>query len=255
MNPDETVLCISIGNSRSKYAIFLSDNAIFKGSLPTSDLCHQQIRSILRHKARRCILCSVVKGKDQIVRESLNSENITIDTVNHSMVTNIKNRYIPPDSIGIDRLLSGSYCYQISGKSVLLFDFGTATTATLINREGELIGGAIMPGIETQLLSLCSRTSLLPNVQPKGVKSFIADNTEDAILSGVIFSSASFVINYIEHSKKCCKTNNIRIFLTGGLSSYISPYLIKLSNNGIDYDIDEDISVKSLYNLYKMDQI
>lgn len=250
MNPARKVLCLNIGNSATKFALFDSKNMLLKDSLPTCSLDESKLASLVSfHKAQAVIACSVVKDKNSAILDLNRIEGINAIAVVHSMITRIKSKYVPPESIGIDRLLFTSYCYFKSRVPVILFDFGTATTATIINADGELIGGAIMPGIMTQLKSLAENTSLLPETELSDSKGFVADNTKDAMTSGVLANTTFFALNYPKYARSRHSLKNVHVFLTGGFADTVHKHILP---HDFDFPLifDEDIGLKSLICLY-----
>ena len=69
-------------------------------------------------------------------------------------------------------------------KSVIIVDFGTATTLDVLNNHGVYHGGVITPGIEVSLNTLKNKTAKLPLVKFSRTKKVIGFNTKQAIQSG-----------------------------------------------------------------------
>ena len=68
--------------------------------------------------------------------------------------------------------------------SVIVIDFGTATTLDVLNKNGIYNGGVITPGIDLSLKSLKNMTAKLPLVEFKKTKKIIGNTTVSAIQSG-----------------------------------------------------------------------
>ena len=62
--------------------------------------------------------------------------------------------------------------YAKNLKSVIVIDFGTATTLDVLNKFGIYNGGVITPGINLSLGSLKKETAKLPFVKFKKQKSY-----------------------------------------------------------------------------------
>lgn len=104
-------------------------------------------------------------------------------------------------SLGIDRALALWGAGTELGWPVLAIDAGTALTFTGGDRDGSLVGGAILPGLGLQLRSLQQKTAALPLVEAPLLASpppRWALNTEDAILSGVTYTVLAGVRDFIE---------------------------------------------------------
>ena len=67
---------------------------------------------------------------------------------------NIKTKIKNKDSIGDDRIVNIFYAREIYKRSVIIVDFGTATTFDFLDNKGIYSGGVITPGIDLSLQSL-----------------------------------------------------------------------------------------------------
>ena len=65
-----------------------------------------------------------------------------------------------------------------------LFDLGTATTASVIDKNGSFIGGAILCGVKTALSALATGTAQLPQIDIAAPTNAISTNTVDCMRSG-----------------------------------------------------------------------
>ncbi len=62
---------------------------------------------------------------------------------------------------------------------LIIFDFGTATTASVVDRKKNYIGGMIIPGIRVSLDGLASHASQLSRISLDAPKKIIGTNTTD----------------------------------------------------------------------------
>ena len=74
-----------------------------------------------------------------------------------------------------------------------MWDLGTATTVSVLDKSGAFCGGAIMPGIQTSYHSLSNTASLLPQVRLSAPKKVIGPNTVDCMRSGAVFGNAAMM--------------------------------------------------------------
>ncbi len=91
--------------------------------------------------------------------------------------------------LGIDRALAlwGAGCRY--GWPVLVVDGGTALTVTGANAQRQLVGGAILPGLASQVASLHQKTAALPQIElPSTLPERWALTTPDAIASGIVYT-------------------------------------------------------------------
>jgi type III pantothenate kinase len=126
-----------------------------------------------------------------------------------------------PAEIGADRLVNAVAAYERYGTSLVVIDFGTATTFDAISANGEYMGGAISPGIMISAEALFQKASKLPRVeifQPP--ESVIGTDTIAAIQSGIIYGYAGLV-DGIALRMKAELGEGTRIVATGGLAPLI----------------------------------
>jgi type III pantothenate kinase len=105
----------------------------------------------------------------------------------------IKNKYLPPHSIGTDRLLNAYAALQEFGSPVIVVDFGTAITFDVVAPKNKFLGGAIMPGLRLWQEALQEKTALLPKVKLKPPTRAIGRTTTENMLSGIILGAAGAV--------------------------------------------------------------
>lgn len=133
-------------------------------------------------------------------------------------------------TMGIDRALGLYGAGRIYGYPCLVIDGGTALTFTGANREGELIGGAILPGVKLQLQSLAEKTGALPQINlGEELPPLWAKNTPTAINSGVIYTLCLGIIYFSEQF--LCQFPDSQIIFTGGDGLKLKTYVQNLAEN------------------------
>ncbi len=70
--------------------------------------------------------------------------------------------YHNPKEVGADRIVNGVGAYEKFHKSVIVVDFGTATTFDCISEKGEYLGGLITTGLHVSAEALYQKASKLP---------------------------------------------------------------------------------------------
>ena len=109
--------------------------------------------------------------------------------------------------------------------SIIVIDFGTATTLDVLNKKGIYNGGVITPGIDLSLKSLKNMTAKLPLVEFKKTKKIIGNTTVSAIQSGFFWGYVSMIEGLIR--KINAESNEIyKIILTGGNANFLRICLI-----------------------------
>jgi type III pantothenate kinase len=94
-----------------------------------------------------------------------------------------------PDTVGVDRICGAAAAYQRLHHACVIADVGTAMTVNVVSDDGVFLGGAILPGPYTAAQALAEHTAALPKVQLRHPEHHIGRNTEEAIISGVVFGT------------------------------------------------------------------
>ncbi len=99
-------------------------------------------------------------------------------------------------------------------------DLGTASTITVLDKNGSFIGGVIYPGVRTSLNALVENTSLLQSISFDAPSRVIGRSTIECMQSGVIFGAASLLDGMIERIERELG-EPVTAIATGGLSRSI----------------------------------
>ncbi len=179
-----TSLVIDIGNSLVKTAFFdnnkILDSNVFECF--TEEIVTQFLDS---YQVDAAILCSV-KEYNQDAALKLEDKCFFIE-LNHNTPLPVKNHYLTPETLGMDRLAAvagASVLYP--GKDVLVVDAGTCITYDMITSDKEYLGGSISPGLKMRLKALHNFTGKLPLLDMTEIDSIWGKTTEESILTGVI---------------------------------------------------------------------
>lgn len=120
-------------------------------------------------------------------------------------------------TMGIDRTLALLGAITVYGQPSLVIDAGTALTLTGANAAGELVGGAILPGLQLQLRALAEHTAALPylvSAPDLPLPTRWTTNTPDAIWSGVLYTLLAGLQDFVEAWQQ--QFPGSTIVLTGG---------------------------------------
>ncbi|MDR7128426.1 type III pantothenate kinase [Algoriphagus sp. 4150] len=144
-----------------------------------------------------------------------------------------------PNEIGTDLMCNVMAAYSQYIKPLIIVDFGTALTFTVVDASGEIIGVNIVPGLKTAIKSLFTNTSKLPDVALKLPESALGKNTIHAIQAGVLYGYTSLVKGMIETISLETKME-FTVIATGGLAEILTP-LEKTFN-----EIDKNLTLEGL---------
>ena len=198
------------------------------------------------YEVKNCIIASVVEELSLVLKEACDRAfgiNTFIYTSSFDCKMPIK--VSSPDQVGTDRLVNAFGAKNKYPLPLIVVDIGTATTFDIVSKQGEFIGGIIMPGIRLQLASLNANTSKLPLVEIEPSKQVIGDSTKNAILSGVVRGTASAIEGLVTQCEKELG-EKATVIATGGYSEIISQYTKRF-----DY-IDATLTLEGLASLLEL---
>jgi len=176
--------------------------------------------------------------------EIINAKNIL------EKQSNIEYKHIK--GIGIDRVLGLDYLSRYSKCPLVTIDCGTALTINVIDNDKKCLGGAILPGLYTQIKSLRSNTSSLPVIEKTIEFLSIGKNTEEAILVGTLNGLSGGVIKIIEEIElNVLKQKIDAIYITGAYANEISMALQKWN---FCVSLQSNLILKSLLHLLNLNQ-
>ena len=130
--------------------------------------------------------------------------------------------YSNPAEVGADRIVNAVAAFHKYKVSLVVVDFGTATTFDAISEKGEYLGGAISPGIMISSEALFKKASKLPRVEIfKPPERVIGKDTASSMKSGIIYGYAGLVDGIVKRMKTEMGTNP-KIIATGGLAEIMA---------------------------------
>ena len=109
-----------------------------------------------------CVVPPMVTILDSFCRKYLGHAPHWVNANSYGGMSNVcKN----PAEIGADRIVNAVAAYHKYKTSLIMIDFGTATTFDAISEQGVYLGGAISPGIMIASEALYREASKLPRVE------------------------------------------------------------------------------------------
>ncbi|MDA3917454.1 MAG: type III pantothenate kinase [Deltaproteobacteria bacterium] len=177
-----------------------------------------------RKKIKKTIISSVVPSAAPILNRFCEKYlNLTPVWINSDSVKKLMPiLYDNPNEVGADRIVNAIAAYSQYKTSLIIIDFGTATTFDVISKEGEYLGGAIAPGVMISADALFQRASKLPRVEIfKAPDRVIGKDTIESIKSGIIHGNAAMVDGMVKRITKEMHTTP-KVLATGGLAKLIA---------------------------------
>ncbi len=153
----------------------------------------------------------------------------------------LRNGYREPARLGCDRFAAAIGARALApGQDLVVATCGTATTVDAVRADGLFMGGMILPGLALMASSLASNTAQLPQVAPGAVPALFGDNTNDAILSGVLSAQAGAIERAVAgHGASAC-------IVSGGAAPFIAPAL-KVAHTLVDNIVLVGLQAAALY--------
>ena len=148
------------------------------------------------------------------------------------------------EEIGPDLIVAAVAAMKRYPLPAIIIDMGTASTLTVIDREGIFSGGVILPGVGISMNALAKETSLLPSIDVAPSKKLISLNTIDAMRSGIIYGTAGSLDGIIDRFLEELG-EEASILATGGLSPLICPYCRH------PIKVDENLLLSGLWEIWK----
>ena len=201
-------------------------------------------------KIEGCMISSVCIELSNTVKNAIdNVFNVNSIFLDQKINIGINIDIPHPEIVGADRVANAYAALRLYGAPAIVVDMGTATTFEIIDKKGNFSGGIIMPGVGTQLKSLCNNTSLLPQIQPAEIDNVIGIDTKTCILSGVIRGHAAAIDGLLYDCKKEMNTKDVTVIGTGGYIDLVSKYM----KHNLDC-INKELTLQGIGFIYELNK-
>jgi type III pantothenate kinase len=187
-----------------------------------------------------CVIPPLLSAFEELCQKYF---HLTPLIVGPGVKTGIPIHYDNPREVGADRIVNAVSAYEHYRKSLIVVDFGTATTFDCISARGEYLGGAISPGIMISSEALFQRASKLPRVELVKPETVIGKNTVASMQSGIVYGYVGLIDGIVNRMKEEMGDNPF-VVATGGLAQ-----LIAAESETID-EVDEYLTLKGLRIIY-----
>lgn len=225
-----------IGNTNISFGVFDGDTMVFNSKIATSyDKSIDEYAILISGVfAMYHVALSSVNGA--IISSVVRPLNSTISLAVEKLVQikpllvgpgvknglNIKTEI--PSQLGADIVANAVAATSLDTCPMVVLDFGTATTLTGMNEHGELCGVLICPGVRSSLDALSAHAAELPRISLDKPRVLLGKNTNDSMLSGIVYGNASMVDGLLDRIAEEWGAKELTVIATGGLADIILPY-------------------------------
>ena len=157
--------------------------------------------------------------------------------------TGLSIRMDNPASVGSDLIVAAVAARAKYKAPIAIVDMGTATTLSVVAKNGNYIGGMIIPGLWTSMNALSAHAAQLPYIDLNGPAKLLGTNTVDCMRSGALIGTAAMLDGLIDRLEEELG-ESVSPVLTGGVSPLIVPYCRH------SFHLEPDILIDGLRILY-----
>lgn len=241
------LLAIDVGNTTLNLGVYENDSLIFVATISkeqgkTAVSQAIELRSVFElykvdyNKIDGAIISSVVPEYSNVLVKAIEiAFNVTPMQVGPGIKTGLNIKIDNPAQVGADLVACAVGAVEKYPLPCVIYDLGTATTISVVSKEGIFLGGVIYPGMKISLQALEEKTALLPHIALEIPQNLIGSNTIDAMQSGLIYGTVAVLDGFADKIEKQLGTVCSHI-ATGGLSATIyklcqkefihNPYLV-----------------------------
>ena len=249
------ILTIDIGNTNITLGGYKQDKLQFVARLATdtsltADQYAVQLSSILQlhgymGEVRDAIIGSVVPTTGNAITGAIKLITGKAPIIlGPGVKTGLNIKLDNPAQLGADLAAGAVGALGKYKMPCIIIDMGTATTVSVMDKDGAFVGGVIAAGIRSTLDALTSKTAQLPAINIEAPKSVIGKNTVDSMKSGLVFGAAAMLDGIVDRVLE--ETGEeATVVATGGLAEMV------VKNCKREVIIDNDLLLEGLYKIYK----
>lgn len=224
---DALNLVIDIGNSSVKLAWFDGETLYEKTSISSPYDDEMSFKTSLKERLSQHLFasvtaCSVVPVVAQWINEVLCSDYSQVPCCFIGGTTPdlpVDLNDYPAESIGADRVVGLSAVrFLYPNQTVILANFGTATTIDVLSSEGKFRGGVIIPGLYTMAKLLKEKTAQLSQSNIETSVSVLGMDSQACLDKGLSFGYKGMLDEIISQMRRELNETNVLVIATGGAS-------------------------------------
>lgn len=204
------LLTIDIGNTNITLGAYDSNYLAFTARLATDprktdDQYAIEIKQVLSLKEidsttiEDCIIASVVPSVARSVSHAISKLcGISPLMLGPGVKTGLNIKIDNPAQLGADLVAGAVGAIDSYKMPCVIIDMGTASTISVLDRDGAFLGGVISAGVRLTLKALTENTALLSSIPIEAPKSVIGTNTTECMQSGLVYGTAAMIDGLLE---------------------------------------------------------
>jgi type III pantothenate kinase len=168
------------------------------------------------------VVPNIMYSLEHMVRKYFEIEPIVVGP---GVKTGINIKYDNPREVGADRIVNAVAAHEIYNKSLIIIDFGTATTFCAVRKNGDYLGGVICPGIKISSDALFQKAAKLPRVELLKPSEIICKNTVTSMQAGIVYGyigEVDYIVDKMKKEMVELGEQDTLVVATGGLAKLIS---------------------------------
>ncbi len=211
-------LCIDIGNTRAKIAVF-GDQGMITHDF-RSRLSQRYILGLLAEYDIDSAIISSTRFKNKAFVKAIKNA-VPLTELSFETTVPVNNMYSTPETLGMDRIAAavGAYTKE-PGRAHLIIDAGSCMTLDVVDESGRYLGGNISPGVHMRIKAMNDHTDKLPLVDIAYHDDIIGKNTVMALQNGAVRGTIFEIEAFIDHVKS--RYRGINTILTGGDAEFLA---------------------------------
>ena len=226
------LLAVDIGNTNITLGAYNSNILEFTARLATDtrktdDQYAVEIKQLLSlygiepGDIEDCIISSVVPSVGKSISRAVSKLcQIVPLTLGPGVKTGLNIKIDNPAQLGADLVAGAVGAIDAYKMPCVIIDMGTASTVSVLDRNGAFLGGVIAAGVRLTLKALTENTAQLPAIPIEAPKSVIGTNTTESMQSGLVYGTASMIDGLLEKiTAELGETPTV--LATGGLSKEV----------------------------------
>jgi len=168
------------------------------------------------------VVPNIMYSLEHMIRKYFSVEPLVVGP---GVKTGINIKYDNPKEVGADRIVNAVAALEIYKRSLIIVDFGTATTFCAVGEKGDYYGGCISPGIKISSDALFERAAKLPRIELVKPPTVICKNTVSSMQAGIIYGYVGlvdYIVNKMTDEMMKLGEKKPYVVATGGLAKLIS---------------------------------